>query len=208
MLINTNFSSKQLRILLRSRRLALTRYQQQQSAKQLARLFCRSPLYKKSQRIGFYQACNGEINPRYLLQMAHAQGKTCYLPVLRRFPKFELGFVKVSPNSRLHKHRFGMKEPKNGRMLFIHQLDMVCMPLVGFDENCNRIGLGGGFYDRSLASHKNPQLIKLGLAHDCQQVDKICRQDWDIAMDAVLTPTQLLKNQLRKSRIGQPALCA
>ncbi len=193
MLINTNFSSKQLRILLRQRRLALTHYQQQQSAKQIARFFSRSPLYKKSQRIGFYQACNGEINPRYLLQMAHAQGKSCYLPVLRRFPKSELGFVKVTPNSRLHKHRFGMKEPKYGRKIFIHQLDMVCMPLVGFDTHCNRIGLGGGFYDRSLAGDKTPYLIKLGLAHDCQQVDTIYRQDWDIVLNAVLTPTKLLK---------------
>ncbi len=189
MLINTNFSSKQLRSLLRSRRLALTCYQQQQSAKQLARFVCRSHEYKTSQNIGFYQACYGEINPRYLLQMAHAQGKSCYLPVLRRFPKFELGFVKVSPHSRLYKHRFGMKEPKYGRRLFIHQLDMVCMPLVGFDRHCNRMGLGGGFYDRSLASHKNPHLITLGLAHDCQQVDILQTMPWDIPLNAVLTPT-------------------
>ena len=125
--------------------------------------------------------------------MAYADGKSCYLPVLRRFPKAQLGFVKVAPDSRLHRHRFGMKEPKFGRRLFIYQLDVVCMPLVGFDDKGNRLGMGGGFYDRSLAHHKNPRLIKLGLAHDCQQVDVLPTNTWDIALTGVLTPTQYLQ---------------
>ena len=82
-----------------------------------------------------------------------------------------------------------VKEPKNGRKLFIYQLDMVCMPLVGFDRQCHRLGMGGGFYDRSLANNKNPKLTKLGLAHDCQQVDVLANQPWDIPLDGVLTPT-------------------
>ena len=189
MLINQNTSPKTLRKTLRQLRRSLNTYQQQLAAKHLVYRLAKTTPFKNAKKIGFYQASDGEINPKYLLKLAHAQGKSCYLPVLRRFPKFELGFIKVSPYCRLHRHRFGMKEPKNGRKLFIYQLDMVCMPLVGFDRQCHRLGMGGGFYDRSLANNKNPKLIKLGLAHDCQQVDVLVNQPWDIPLDGVLTPT-------------------
>ncbi|MDO8415350.1 MAG: 5-formyltetrahydrofolate cyclo-ligase [Agitococcus sp.] len=189
MLINQNTSPKTLRKTLRQVRRSLSTYQQQLAAKRLVYRLAKTTAFKNAKKIGLYQASDGEINPKYLLKLAHAQGKSCYLPVLRRFPKFELGFIKVSPSSRLHRHRFGMKEPKYGRKLFIYQLDMVCMPLVGFDSQCHRLGMGGGFYDRSLARHKNPKLIKLGLAHDCQQVDVLVNQHWDVSLDGVITPT-------------------
>jgi len=128
---------------------------------------------------------------KYLLKLAHAQGKSCYLPVLRRFPKFELGFIKVSPYCRLHRHRFGMKEPKNGRKLFIYQLDLVCMPLVGFDRQCHRLGMGGGFYDRTLENWQQTQRpFPVGLAHDCQQVDLIPTEMWDVPLPALITPSR------------------
>ena len=190
MLINQNFSPKTLRKTLRQLRRSLSPLQQQQAAKRIAYQLAKTTTFKNAKKIGFYQASDGEINSQYLLRLAYAQGKSCYLPVLRRFPKFELGFIKVSPYCRLHRHRFGMKEPKYGRKLFIYQLDMVCMPLVGFDRQCHRLGMGGGFYDRSLANNKNPKLTKLGLAHDCQQVDVLFNQRWDVPLDGVITPTQ------------------
>lgn len=189
MLVNNTSSQKSLRKTLRQLRRLLSPYQQQQASKRIAYQLAKTTAFKNAKKIGFYQASDGEINPQYLLKLAYAQGKSCYLPVLRRFPKFELGFIKVSPYCRLHRHRFGMKEPKNGRKLFIYQLDLVCMPLVGFDRQCHRLGMGGGFYDRSLANNKNPKLMKLGLAHNCQQVDILVNQRWDVPLDGVLTPT-------------------
>ncbi|MEN9430095.1 MAG: hypothetical protein RJA86_954 [Pseudomonadota bacterium] len=192
MLINHHFSAKRLRKNLRQCRRALNHYQQRKAAKQLAHRLSKTPAFQRAEKIGFYQASDGEISPHELLKLAYADGKSCYLPVLRRFPKAQLGFVKVTPYSRLHRHRFGMKEPKFGRRLFIYQLDIVCMPLVGFDDKGNRLGMGGGFYDRSLAHHKNTRLIKLGLAHDCQQVDVLPTNTWDIGLTGVLTPTRYL----------------
>jgi 5-formyltetrahydrofolate cyclo-ligase len=109
MLINQTTSPKTLRKSLRQLRRSLSPYQQQQAAKKITYQFAKTSIFKNAKKIGFYQASDGEINPQYLLKLAYAQGKSCYLPVLRRFPKFELGFIKVSPYCRLHRHRFGMK---------------------------------------------------------------------------------------------------
>jgi 5-formyltetrahydrofolate cyclo-ligase len=192
MLVSHQSDRQQLRKTLRQRRRSLTAYQQQQAAKQIALRLINSPLMAKCQKIGFYLAMDGEISPHYLLRLALARGKSCYLPVLRRFPKSELGFVKITATSRLYRHDFGMKEPRQRPRLFINQLDLVCMPLVGFNKQGHRLGMGGGFYDRSLARCQNKRLMKLGLAHDCQEVDALINQPWDIPLHGVVTATQQL----------------
>jgi 5-formyltetrahydrofolate cyclo-ligase len=186
-------SRQQLRKLLRQQRKSLSTYQQKQAARQLTSTFRQLTAFRKAKKIGFYQATDGEINPNLLMQLTWFYHKQCYLPVLRRFPNHELGFIKVSHRSRLHRHRFGFKEPKTGQRLFIHQLDMVCLPLVGFDKQGQRLGMGGGFYDRSLARLPKKQVYKLGLAHDCQQVAQLINESWDIALDAIITPSQHIK---------------
>jgi 5-formyltetrahydrofolate cyclo-ligase len=70
------------------------------------------------------------------------------------------------------------------------------MPLVGFDKNKNRIGMGGGFYDRTLSfkkkqkSFSSPRLY--GLAFDCQEVDKLDTRPWDVQLDGVITPSRVI----------------
>lgn len=184
---------QQLRKLLRQRRRSLSSYQQKHAARQLMQAFRQLVVLKNAQKIAFYQAADGEINPFLLMQLTWLYGKHCYLPVLRRFPNQELGFIRVYRHSRLHRHRFGFKEPKATRMLFSHQLDMVCLPLVGFDSSGQRLGMGGGFYDRSFARSPKKKVYKLGLAHDCQQVEQLHSQAWDIPLDAILTPSQHIK---------------
>lgn len=181
---------QQLRQQLRRQRRSLSVFQQQQAAKNICQRVIKLKVFKQAQRIAFYQAADGELNPRYLLKLALAYGKHCYLPVLRRFPKQELAFVRVNKHSRLCKHRFGFKEPKQWPRLFIHQMDMVCMPLLGFDKQCQRLGMGGGFYDRSLARKKITTVFKLGLAHDCQYVNQLPIASWDMPLDAVVTPSR------------------
>ena len=182
-----------LRKTLRQKRKSLSFYQQKKSAHQLVNQFRHLTVFKTANKIAVYQATDGEINPYYLMNLIWAYGKQCYLPVLRRFPNQELGFVRVYKTSRLHRHRFGFKEPKATRMLFSHQLDMVCLPLVGFDSSGQRLGMGGGFYDRSFARAPKKKVYKLGLAHDCQQVEQLHSQAWDIPLDAILTPSQHIK---------------
>jgi 5-formyltetrahydrofolate cyclo-ligase len=90
-------------------------------------------------------------------------------------------------------NRFRIPEPRHNRrqQRKVWALDLVLLPLVGFDRHGGRIGMGGGFYDRSLAYRgvrkkwHNPTL--LGLAHECQQVDRLALASWDVPLKATVT---------------------
>ncbi|MGD4317440.1 5-formyltetrahydrofolate cyclo-ligase, partial [Xanthomonas citri pv. citri] len=87
-------------------------------------------------------------------------------------------------------HPLGMRHPEQGKMLKVAALDVLFMPLVAADKIGNRIGMGGGYYDRTLAKAKNKPL-KIGWAYDFQLVDKLDSNPWDIKLDALITPSKL-----------------
>lgn len=102
-------------------------------------------------------------------------------------------FVRVWPGSRLVYNRWGIPEPRPtlNHSISPRRLDLVLMPLVGFDEAGHRIGMGKGFYDRTFAFRRSkghrPALV--GLGHECQQVaEGITPSGWDVALDALATP--------------------
>ena len=72
-----------------------------------------------------------------------------------------------------------------------HELDVILMPLVGFDNDGNRLGMGGGYYDRTLAytRHAIKKPVLIGVAHDLQRVDRLPYASWDIPLNAIVTPT-------------------
>jgi 5-formyltetrahydrofolate cyclo-ligase len=102
-------------------------------------------------------------------------------------------FQRVRPHERLTQNRFGIPEPRRNRkqQRKVWALDLVLLPLVGFDRHGGRLGMGGGFYDRSLAylkMRKNWHKPTLwGLAHECQQVDRLAMASWDVPLQATLT---------------------
>ncbi|HIL03496.1 MAG TPA: 5-formyltetrahydrofolate cyclo-ligase [Candidatus Thioglobus autotrophicus] len=144
--------------------------------------------FNKDQKIALYLPNDGEVDPKYLQNFLKKQEINTYLPVL--VDKI-LKFAKVGENFR--NNQYGIPEPISTEIISAEQLDIVFMPLVGFDSNKNRIGMGGGYYDRTLAFKKNqkssekPTLI--GLAFDCQQVDQLETQDWDVTLNAIITPS-------------------
>ena len=85
-------------------------------------------------------------------------------------------------------HALGMKEPMASRGYSVSHLDLLVMPLVACDHHGTRMGMGGGFYDRTLATAPH-QPFRLGLAHTFQLLDQtLPRQAWDQPLDALLTP--------------------
>jgi 5-formyltetrahydrofolate cyclo-ligase len=182
-------SRTSIRQQLRRRRQALSAKQQQHAARQLDRQISSAGLFKRSQHIAFYLANDGEIDPQLLLARAHRQGRCCYLPVLA--PGNRIYFVRYRPGDRLKINRFGIAEPTNKRPHKSWALNLALLPLVGFDLQGGRLGMGGGFYDRSFAWQlRHPQITQVrlvGLAHSCQQVDEIKQESWDIPLAAVAT---------------------
>ena len=185
--------SSELRREIRNLRRQLSHQAQHQHSLQLKRLATNFSPFRHSRRIAFYLAAQGEIDLSPLMQQAFKAGKQVYLPVLRSRPEHGLWFALYEPGDPLQHNRFLIPEPviHRRRTVMPWALDLILMPLVGFDLNGNRLGMGGGYYDRTLAfrrlrTHwKGPKLI--GIAHDLQKIDELSSQPWDIPMDAVIT---------------------
>ena len=182
---------------MRSKRRALSTREQQQHARQLAKSLSRCNLFRYSEKLAFYLANDGEIDTSPIITLAWNMGKEIYLPVLSPL-KNQLYFARYLPQSKMKSNRFGITEPDihPSKWLTAQQLDVLFLPLVAFDKLGNRVGMGGGFYDRSLAylsyrqHSKKPKLI--GLAHEIQRYESIDREKWDIPLDMVITEKQII----------------
>lgn len=194
--ISHSITTKELRKKLRTRRNALTEAQQKLASKNLYKQLVNSHLFKRSKHIALYLANDGEIDPYLLIRIAKKHKKKIYLPVLKRWPKHAMIFQQITPNTAWRINHYKIKEPVYNKQQEAHplQLDLVLMPLVGFDDKGGRLGMGGGFYDRyfnylkRMNSWHKPYL--LGLAHECQRVEKLQLNHWDIKAMAVVTDKQ------------------
>jgi 5-formyltetrahydrofolate cyclo-ligase len=185
-----NADRQQLRQQLRAGRRALTQAQQLSAARHAADNLCLFHGFRKAKHVALYIANDGELDPHLLAKRAVALGKTCYLPVLDpRRPA--MTFARWQPGDKLIRNRFGIPEPlPQAPRLSPEKLDLVCLPLVGFDDQGNRLGMGGGFYDRTFAyRHTYPKSkpLLVGMAHACQQVPSLPVQPWDVPLDMILT---------------------
>ncbi len=190
---------KALRKQLRAMRRALTRAQQRDASKQLARQLSSHPVFLRSARIAFYMAEDGEIDVMPLLEEAIERKKHCYLPMLHPLQRGALWFGRYQKNDRLIANRFGLAEPDSTRHLVQPwSLDLVLLPLVGFDRAGHRLGMGGGFYDRSFAfrhpasTHLSRTPILIGVAHHAQEVKALDHQPWDVTLDYLATDKEII----------------
>lgn len=173
------------------KRRQLTVQEQQQAAKQIIRRIVTLPLFLKAGKIAFYVPVRGELNLLPLLKIAAQRGKKCYLPALHCLFEKRLHFRRYRAGDRLIPNRYAILEPvPHHPEISLWALQIIFMPLVAFDLQGNRLGMGKGYYDRTFEQLKNipgkrPYLI--GLAYDCQKVSQISAQPWDVALDSVIT---------------------
>ncbi len=144
--------------------------------------------------VAFYFSFAGEINTQPLIEWFWQQGANVYLPVLHPFSKGELLFLKYTKESILLPNKYGIKEPKLNCLdvLPTSHLTTIFTPLVAFDAKGHRLGMGGGYYDRTLASsiQSNSPAI-MGIAHSLQYVSHIPTEPWDISLSTVITPNKI-----------------
>lgn len=182
---------RHLRRLMRQTRRKLSRREQQQAANILSRKLSQNPSFKFATRIALYLANDGEVNTQLAIQQAWQRGQTIYLPTLHPIRKGFLWFVEYRPNSPMRTNRFGITEPdpKHNKRIAPRFLQVVGLPLVAFDSQGNRLGMGGGFYDRSFEfcrqAGTKPKLF--GLAHQCQQVEALPLESWDIQLEDIIS---------------------
>lgn len=179
----------------RQARQSLSPLQQQQNAAALVEQSHLITELNAAQHIALYLSNDGELDTAPLLAHLQKQGKTLYLPVLHPFCAGYLLFQRYDANTLMTVNKFGIAEPKPdvSAIILPAQLDIIFMPLVAFDSQGHRLGMGGGFYDRTLASlpQDGQKPLLIGLAHPCQQVDAVPAEAWDVPLPVVLTPEKI-----------------
>jgi len=190
-------SPRQIRQHCRHLRRGLGRAEQTGHSLAFLKLLGESGLLLRDRRIGGYLAADGELDLAPMIRLLQQRGTLFHLPVLRAYPDGKLWFVRHRPDGPLIANRFGIPEPpfRHQGALLPWTLDTLLLPLVAFDAECNRIGMGGGFYDRTLAYLRNrtvwrrPRLV--GVAHECQRMPRLPLQPWDVPLDIVITESRI-----------------
>lgn len=154
------------------------------------------PLFLESQSIAAFFAHNSEMDPSLILEIALKADKICYLPIISTHLHHHLIFCKIDKDTLYYPNQYGILEPKPkdaSQLIPSWQLDLVLLPLVGVDNQGHRLGMGGGFYDRTFAfknNQKKPCLI--GLAYEMQCVNSIPFDHHDIPLDGLATENEMI----------------
>jgi 5-formyltetrahydrofolate cyclo-ligase len=179
-----------LRQQLRAARRALSFEVRLQASISAAMQLCASDAYRHARRIAVYIPMDGELDPTPLIMRCRTDERELYLPVL---PPMEgaMSFRPYNVDTPMVANRFGIPEPKSaegGRMA--KDMDLVVTPIVGFDMQGNRLGMGAGFYDRTfgfLRHMQDPRPLLIGYAYELQKVPALSAEDWDVPLAAVAT---------------------
>ncbi|HET7315110.1 5-formyltetrahydrofolate cyclo-ligase [Salinisphaera sp.] len=188
----------QRKIALSARR-KLSAADRRRAARLACRRLARLPVIRRARRIGIYRPLASEIDPRGLIDLLGPRPPRFYFP---RVCGDTLRFVAARRDQRWRRSTLGVHEP-GGWSHATNTLDVLIMPLVGFDRAANRIGLGGGFYDRTLApvshlAYRGP--TRIGLAFECQRLNAIEPRPWDISLTAIATERRVYQRRWAHSR--------
>lgn len=194
-----NLDRETLRQQVRAARRALTDRERRAAADGVADRVADWPVYVESGCIAGYWACLGELDLAPLFEQAWAASKQVCLPVVVDDPPQSLRFAPYRPDVALRRNRFRIPEPDlpETEWLFPDQLDLLLVPLVAFDAKGTRLGMGGGFYDRSFAFLLNPDYqgkrpVLLGVGYEFQKMATLLtREPWDVPLAAAATEAAL-----------------
>ena len=175
-----------LRTAARQARDSLTDTEVEQYSLTICNHILNHPSYQAAQLIGCYLPLNNEVDLQTMIQHAWKAGKKTYVPVVDNYTN-EMNFYNYTATTILHPNRFGIAEPEisNDQPIAPKQLDLLIVPLVGFDAERNRIGQGAGFYDRYLQQCSD--IATIGVAYELQKVAAIPTDEWDIALELIIT---------------------
>jgi len=196
-------SLSQLRKSLRSARRAITPLEREEKSQLLARNLARYLPFRRCKKFAVYLSLPEEVDTSPVIELAQLLRKAIYLPVIdtRVWQKQSMMFALYLPGETpLRENRFGIREPavKPGNYIRGIDIEFVCVPVVGFNDRCDRIGMGGGYYDKAFDRTRFQQSKLVGLAFESQQADfEPARHD--VPMQAVITEDRVIKRALNGS---------
>lgn len=185
---------------MRRKRRQLSSLSRHQYARQLAGHISEHPLFRSAKNIACYIAVDGEIDLGPTIQIALKMGKKVYLPVLMPYRYNRLWFAAYSSGMAMSPNRFGIPEPEMVARQRTSNLtlDLVLTPMVAFDGKFNRLGMGGGYYDRTFAFLRHRKHWKrpflLGVAYSFQETTSIVPNNWDVPLGGIATNKSITIN--------------
>ena len=157
-------------------------------------------VWRRGHRVAAFLGMPGEVDLRPCFASAWRRGVQVYVPHIVSRRDGRMAFVPFQTGTPLCGNAFGIAEPRHGARgrLPVRHLDTILVPLVGFDAQGHRLGMGAGFYDRALRPRldraqpfRRPRLI--GVAYSVQQVARLEPAPWDVALDLVVTERGVLR---------------
>ena len=186
-----------IRTSLRQQRQKLDHPTQKLASAKAATLLIQTTAFLNSECIAYYISDEGELDPLPIIKCAEQLGKKLFLPFMSNDHTKLLYFYPYSSKEALQKNKDGIQEPIviDKQPVKLQKLNIVLLPVVGFDEKCNRLGRGSGYYDRTFAFVKErphaKRPILVGLAYNFQKVTDIQTEVWDVPVDIVVTESKI-----------------
>ncbi|MBI5447577.1 MAG: 5-formyltetrahydrofolate cyclo-ligase [Gammaproteobacteria bacterium] len=177
-------SKQTLRQKLLAQRKQVSAAQQRYASTAILQQLLTLDVFKTSQRLAAYLVHGQEVDPLNIMDYAWSVNKHCYVP---RLQDTCLSFVHYQRSAPLRLNTYRIAEPLPPYdTLPVDKLDLIFLPLVGFDEQGHRLGRGKGYYDRTLAHVKQKPLL-IGLAYEFQHIPSLSPDDWDVPLDFIIT---------------------
>jgi len=142
-----------------------------------------------NKNVGGYYTSNYEIDDLNILDFLEKKNFKVSLPVIKK--ENQMNFYRWSKKDPLKINKFGIPEPVSSKIIYP---DILLVPLVAYDSNLNRLGYGGGFYDRYIEKiEKIKKVIKIGLAFSFQKISSIPIDQYDKRLDFIVTEKEILR---------------
>jgi len=165
-------------------------------SEKIRRLFLNFPPFKKAKMVLFYLSLAEEVQTYKMIEDALKMGKRVAVPTVSLKKNEIVPFEIKNPRCRLVQGPFNVPEPASCERypVFLEEIDLVVVPGVAFDKKGGRIGFGGGFYDRLLVrfSEIKNEVKFVGLAFECQIVERVPREQHDVLVDFIITEKRVI----------------
>lgn len=173
------------RNLVKKRLSNLTNEEHKAYSRDVCRKICQHEIWKKAKSIGITISIGKEIDTSYMIEQGWNENKIISVP--KTLPKTkEMNYYQIKEYSELEESHFGLREPVIDKTYLVQavNIDLLIIPCVAFDKLGYRIGYGGGYFDRYLKNFKG---ISCGIALECQQIERVPINQFDIPLNMVIT---------------------
>jgi 5-formyltetrahydrofolate cyclo-ligase len=184
----------QVRHDINEKRIAVSDRERNKAAQSATTLLMQTALFSSAQHIACYLARTEEFDCTPMIQSIWAAQKNCYLPVLSSTHEHYLEFAAYHANDVLQLNKYRILEPDQTVRIAAEKIDLVLLPLLAFDLSGNRLGAGGGYYDRTFAFLKDKSIkspVLMGLAYEFQLIHELPHDEWDVPLSGIVTEQQI-----------------